>query len=45
MLVSLNFKHKKSRSTSCYAFFKKWLLPSLFIDCFWNFIFFFTYTQ
>jgi len=38
-LASINFRYKKTRSMSCYAFFKKWLLPSLFYDCFCLFIF------
>jgi len=33
-LVSIHLERKKTRSTSCYAFFKRWLLPSLPNDCF-----------
>jgi len=32
-LASIHLQRKKTRSTSCYAFFKRWLLPSLPNDC------------
>lgn len=32
-LVSVHFRGKKARLMSCYAFFKRWLLPSLLYNC------------
>jgi len=41
-LVSIHLQRKNTRSTSCYAFFKRWLLPSLPHDCYSKITAFFT---
>jgi hypothetical protein len=33
ILVSINLRGKKVRLMSCYAFFKRWLLPSPLYNC------------